>query len=366
MIDKALSRGLIPDQLIRAGIQHFIKKRLREDIGSTVKERDENRLRFIQEMKNSPVAIETDLANDQHYCLPTEFFELILGRSLKYSCCHWDEASDLNEAEDEMLEITIERANISDGMDILELGCGWGAITLKMAKKFPNSKILAISNSSMQREFILDNAKILGLSNIDVETHDVATLEMSRKFDRIVSVEMFEHMRNYSLLLERISTWLNPEGKLFVHIFVHRDVPYRYEVKDDSDWMSKYFFSGGIMPSAHLLHYFSDHMKVKNYWAVDGINYQKTARAWLENMDNEKSKVFKVLKKHYGNNDYKKWFHYWRVFFMSVEELWKHRKGSEWFVGHYLLEKTNDSQNITYIKSSNQSHQIKEVQHEHL
>ena len=340
MIDKALSKGLIPDKFVRSGIQHFIKKRIKDDIGISVTEREVKRLQFIDNMINSPVAIETDLANDQHYCLPPGFFELVLGEHLKYSCCHWDKAKNLSEAEQEMLDITINRAEIQDGMKILELGCGWGAITLSMAKRYPNSEILAVSNSPMQREFILEKAQKLGLQNVKVETHNVAKLQLKEKFDRVVSIEMFEHMRNYPVLLERISNWLNPNGKMFIHIFVHRDVPYLYEVKDDSDWMSKYFFSGGIMPSAHLLHYFTDHMKVQKYWAVDGVHYQKTARAWLDNMDQKKEQIFKVLKNHYGNKEYKKWFYYWRIFFMSCEELWKFKNGNEWFVGHYLLEKT--------------------------
>ena len=342
MIDKAVASGILPDKIIRGGIQHFIKKRIKEDIGLTVSQREVKRLSFIENMRRSPVAVETDLANDQHYCLPPEFFELVLGKNLKYSCCHWGNSKSLDEAENEMLDLTISRAQITDGMKILELGCGWGSITLSMAKKYPNSKILAVSNSPMQREFILNKAKQLGLSNVSVETHNVAELNLDQRFDRVVSVEMFEHMRNYPELLKRISSWLNPNGKLFVHIFVHRDVPYLYEVKDDSDWMSKYFFSGGIMPSAHIFHYFTDHMNVENYWAVDGIHYQKTARAWLDNMDQKKSQIFKVLKKHYGEKDYKKWFHYWRIFFMSCEELWKYDNGSEWFVGHYLLNKSGE------------------------
>ena len=339
MLDIALSKGLIPDQLIRSGIQHFLKKRIKEDIGYTVADRDRNRKNFIDKMKVSPLAVETDLANDQHYCLPASFFELVLGKSLKYSCCHWEKAKTLDEAELEMLDITISRAEIKNGMSILELGCGWGAITLTMAKKYPDSKILAISNSPSQREFILHKAKELGFKNVDVQTHNVAELSLDQKFDRVVSVEMFEHMRNYPALLKNISTWLNPDGKLFVHIFVHREVPYLYETKDDSDWMSKYFFSGGIMPSAHLFYYFTDHMCVENYWAVDGVHYQKTARAWLDNMDARKLEVFNILKNHYGAKDFKKWFHYWRIFFMSCEEIWKYNNGSEWFVGHYLLKK---------------------------
>ena len=225
-------------------------------------------------------------------------------------------------------------------MKILELGCGWGAVTLAMAKKYPSSQIVAVSNSPEQRKFIQNKAKELGLSNVEVRTNNVAELELEEKFDRVVSVEMFEHMRNYPVLLERISNWLNPNGKLFIHIFVHKEVPYLYEAKDDSDWMSKYFFSGGIMPYSHLLHHFSDHMKIENYWAVDGTHYGKTARAWLDKMDENKKEIVEIFKNHYGEGEKTKWFNYWRIFFMSCEELFNYDNGNEWFVGHYLLEKS--------------------------
>ena len=339
MMDQLVSKGLLPDPLIRKGIQHFIGQRIKQDIGTSVAQMDAKRSAFIEQMKKNPIAIKTNDANDQHYRLPTSFFEYALGPSMKYSCCHWDNSSSLEEAELEMLDLTITRADISDGQTILELGCGWGAITLAMAERFPNSKIVAISNSPEQRKFILNKAKNKNINNIEVRTHNVAELELSERFDRVVSVEMFEHMRNYPKLLEKIHGWLNPKGKLFVHIFVHRDVPYNFDVKDDSDWMSKYFFSGGIMPSSHLIHYFQDHLKVENYWAVDGLHYQKTARAWLENMDQNKSPIMKILNVHYGKKEAAKWFNYWRIFFMSCEELWKYRNGTEWFVGHYLLKK---------------------------
>ena len=339
MIDHLVSKGVLPDGVLRKGIQHFIGQRIKEDIGTTVAQMDQKRSEFIEQMRKNPIAIMTTDANDQHYRLPTSFFEQVLGNKMKYSCCHWNKATNLDESEEEMLELTIKRADIKDGHKILELGCGWGAITLTMAKKFPNSEIIAISNSPEQREYILNKAKAQKLNNVEVRTHNVAELNLEEKFDRVISVEMFEHMRNYPLLLERIHSWLNPEGKLFVHIFVHRDVPYNFDIKDDSDWMSKYFFSGGIMPSSHLLHYFQDHLKMENYWAVDGVHYQKTARAWLEKMDKNKKPVMKILDEHYGKKESKKWFNYWRVFFMSCEELWKYRNGTEWFVGHYLLRK---------------------------
>ena len=339
MIDQLISRGVLPDLVIRKGIQHFIKKRIKEDIGESTRQRDLKRKEFVEQMPHWPIAIKTDDANDQHYRLPTSFFEEVLGKNLKYSCCHWDQATNLDESEDEMLEITLDRADIKDGHRILELGCGWGAITLAMARKFPKSKITAISNSPEQRKFILNRAEKENLDNVEVLTQNVAELNLDEQFDRVISIEMFEHMRNYPALLKNISNLLNDGGKLFVHIFVHRDVPYTFDVKDESDWMTKYFFSGGIMPSSHLLFYFQDDLKMENYWAVEGSHYTKTARAWLDNMDHKKDKLMVILRNHYGEADALKWFNYWRVFFMSCEELWRFNKGNEWFIGHYLMTK---------------------------
>jgi cyclopropane-fatty-acyl-phospholipid synthase len=339
MIDNLLASGMIPDFLIRLGIKNLLKERIRDDIGFTCKEQENKRQAFIQKIAQAPIAIETDKANDQHYRVPPQFFMKALGKNLKYSCCHWDKANNLDEAEDEMLALTLERAEIKDGMDILELGCGWGAITLAMAKKFPNAKIVAVSNSPDQREFILNIAKERGHKNIEVITQNVAELSLERTFDRVISIEMFEHMRNYTLLLKNISNWLKPEGKLFVHIFVHKDVPYFFDGQSEGDWMSKYFFSGGIMPSEHLLYYFQEHLKVERHWRVDGTHYAKTARGWLDNMDKNKSEITKVFNEHYGEKETTKWINYWRVFFMACEELWNYKQGSEWFVGHYLLKK---------------------------
>lgn len=339
MIDNMIEKGIVPDFLIRKGINSLLKKRLEDEYGFKLEDTEKKRLEIISELKNSPVAIETDKANDQHYMVPPEFFVHCLGSRLKYSCAHWDKAKNLDEAELEMLEITIERAGIQDGDKILELGHGWGAITLFMAEKFPNSSITAVSNSKFQGEFILARAKERGLNNITIKTADVASLEMNEKFDRVISIEMFEHMRNYQELLKRISSWLNPEGTLFVHIFVHKELSYKFEVVDDTDWMSKYFFSGGIMPSEHLLYYFKDDMQVDQHWRVSGTHYAKTARAWLENMDKNKDKILKIFSDHYPQGEAKKWFNYWRVFYMSCEELWNYKEGKEWFVGHYLLKK---------------------------
>lgn len=339
MIDLMISKGVIPDLIIRKGIRSLLKKRLADEYGTDFDKTEGKRKSLIKELMESPVAVETDKANDQHYMVPPEFFLNSLGSRLKYSCGHWDKAKTLDEAEVEMLELTIKRAKIQDGDKILELGHGWGAITLYMAEKFPKSQILAVSNSKFQGDFILARAKEKGLSNIAIKTADVATLELEEKFDRVISVEMFEHMRNYKELLKRISSWLNPLGTLFVHIFVHKEISYKFEVVDETDWMSKYFFSGGIMPSEHLLYYFNENMQIDEHWRVKGTHYGKTARGWLDKMDSNKDIIMRVFNAHYPKGESKKWFNYWRIFFMSCEELWNYKDGTEWFVSHYLFSK---------------------------
>ncbi|MGB0453708.1 MAG: SAM-dependent methyltransferase [Bacteriovoracaceae bacterium] len=340
MIDQMLSRGIIPDFVIRGGIKSLLKQRLKDEYGEEKELANKRKNELINELRNSPIAIETDKANDQHYMVPTDFFEKSLGARLKYSCCHWDHATDLDSAEEEMLALTVERAGIQDGDSILELGHGWGAITLYMAEKFPNSKVTAVSNSKSQGDFIKEKAFKKDLNNIEIITANVAEFDIERKIDRVISIEMFEHMRNYQVLLERINGWLTDKGTLFVHIFAHKELSYKYEVVDESDWMSKYFFSGGIMPSEDLFYSFQDHLRIKDYWRVNGTHYAKTARAWLENMDSNRQEILEIFKSHYPKGEERKWFNYWRVFFMSCEELWKFNKGDEWFVGHYLFGKS--------------------------
>jgi cyclopropane-fatty-acyl-phospholipid synthase len=341
MIDLILSLGLIPDFIIRTKIRSLLKQRLRDEYDTDKNETEKKIKNLIYELRHSPVAIETDKANDQHYMVPTDFFLKSLGPRLKYSCCHWNNSNNLAEAEEEMLALTIKRAQIKNGDKILELGHGWGAITLYMAEKFPKSQITAISNSSFQGEFIRERAREKNIKNIRIITADMADFYINEKFDRVISIEMFEHMRNYQVLLERISHWLKDRGTLFVHIFTHKELSYKYEVLDKSDWMSQYFFSGGIMPSEHLFYHFQEHLNVKKHWRVNGKHYAKTARAWLENMDKKKQEILNIFKNHYPDGEEKKWFNYWRVFFMSCEELWNYKKGNEWFVTHYLFEKGN-------------------------
>ncbi len=339
MIDNLLSRDIIPDFLIRAGIKKLLKQRLNELDINNIEEKSEKFRSFLNIMKSSPIALNTIDANEQHYEVPTEFYSYSLGPNKKYSCCYYQTGNEtLGQAEELMLDLTMKRADLKDGQDILELGCGWGSLTLAMAKKFPNSKITAVSNSATQKEFILNVCENKGYENVTIITQDMNNFSIEGNFDRVVSVEMFEHMRNYNELLTRIYKVLKPEGKLFIHIFVHREFPYLFEAKDESDWMSKYFFSGGMMPSDDLLYNFSDLFKVKEHWQVNGKHYAKTARHWLENMDSNEEKVIELFKNHYGD-EYKKWWSYWRVFFMSCEELWAYDNGNIWFVSHYLLEK---------------------------
>jgi cyclopropane-fatty-acyl-phospholipid synthase len=339
MLDSLISTGLVPDFLIRKGIRKLLKQRLKEIAPAPTESLQSLKEKFIQMMKASPIALHTRDANEQHYEVPAEFYLYALGPNLKYSCAYFEEADDLGTAEIRMLERTVETAKIKDGDKVLELGCGWGSLTLFMAKKFPNSSITGVSNSATQRAFIENKAKERGLNNVRIITADMNIFDINEKFDRIVSVEMFEHMRNYDLLLSKVSSWLNEKGTLFVHIFVHKNTPYLFEAKDDSDWMSKYFFSGGMMPSDDIFTYFEDKFNLKEHVRYSGVHYSKTSEAWLENTDKNKDKILEIFRKHYGTKEAVKWFEYWRIFFMACSELWKYDNGSEWFVSHYLMEK---------------------------
>ncbi|MDA1104743.1 MAG: cyclopropane-fatty-acyl-phospholipid synthase [Gemmatimonadetes bacterium] len=318
-------RGFVPLSWLRLGIRNLLKQRLRDSASAPSIEA------FTRELAESPIALATDKANEQHYELPPEFFALVLGPHLKYSGAFWpDGTKDLDGAEIRMLELTCARAELEDGQDILELGCGWGSLTLHMARTYPNSRITAVSNSAPQRRYIEANAP----KNVRVVTADMNDFTPEGVFDRVVSVEMFEHMRNYEELLRRIRSWLQPDGKLFVHIFCHREHAYPFEVEGEHNWMGRYFFTGGIMPSFDLLPRFDRDMVVEEQWAVDGTHYSKTARAWRENLESKRPEVAKVLRPTYGH-EAGTWYHRWRLFFLSCEELFGYRGGSEWLVGHY-------------------------------
>ncbi|MGB5517578.1 MAG: cyclopropane-fatty-acyl-phospholipid synthase family protein [Gammaproteobacteria bacterium] len=332
--------GYVPDGLVRRGIRKLLKQRLEEIHAADIARMAEKQNAFVQHMDEADIALLPDLANEQHYEVPQEFYQYVLGPHAKYSCCYWPEtAKSLADAEQAGLELTCQHADIEDGMNILELGCGWGSLTLWIASRYPASSITAVSNSHSQGEYIRNKASELGLNNVEVVTADMNDFDTEKTYDRVVSVEMFEHMRNYREMFRRINGWLVPGGKFFMHIFVHRSVPYLFEDRDASDWMSRYFFSGGMMPSDDLPMFFQDDLKIEMRWRWDGTHYQKTSEAWLQNLDNNRDKVWPVLEKTYGRDFAKMWFMRWRMFFLAVAELFGYDGGSEWFVSHYLFSR---------------------------
>lgn len=340
MISTLLEKNILPDVLIRIGIRRLLAQRLNEEKKANAEEQQKHLMTLIDFLKSSPIAVNTYDANEQHYEVPTEFFKFVMGKNMKYSCGYWkNDSISFDQSEEDMLELTTERAELKDGMNILELGCGWGSLSLFMAKKYPNAMITGVSNSKTQKEYIDSEAKKRGLTNLMIITADMNTFSIEKKFDRIVSVEMFEHMRNYEKLLEKVSAFLVDGGKLFVHIFTHNTYAYLFEVKDETDWMSKYFFSGGIMPSDDLLLYFPKHFTIQRHWHVSGTHYAKTSEGWLKNMDAHESEIRPIFAKTYGENNVTKWWSYWRLFFMSCAELWNYNNGEEWIVSHYLFEK---------------------------
>ncbi len=334
-----IEKGLIPDPLVRFGIRGLLKEKLKKEQQCLEESGNQRIQQMVDFLKKSPIAVNTQEANEQHYEVPTEFFQLVMGQHMKYSCGYWhDGVKDFTQSERDMLDITIERASLKDGQDVLELGCGWGSLSLYMAARFPDSQFTGISNSRTQKEFIDGEAKKRGIKNLQIRTMDMNDFKIDQKFDRVVSVEMFEHMRNYQELFKRISGCLKEGGKLFVHIFSHKKYAYTYELNEGFDWMARYFFTGGIMPSDDLLLHFADHFNLEEHWQVNGKHYEKTSNGWLKNMDANKERIMTIFKDTYGL-DYKKWWNYWRIFFMACAELWGYKDGTEWIVSHYRFVK---------------------------
>jgi cyclopropane-fatty-acyl-phospholipid synthase len=333
-------RGLVPDALLRAGIRRMCAQRLRDEHADDPDAAARRNAALIAELRASPVAIHTDAANRQHYELPPGFFTRCLGPRLKYSGCYYPTGNEtLAQAEEAMLALYSERAQLADGQEILELGCGWGSLTLWMAQHYPNARITAVSNSAPQRAFIEAQCRDRGFANVRVITCDVNRLELpAATFERCVSVEMFEHMRNYATLLGRIDDWLRPGGKLFVHIFCHRTLLYPFETAGDDNWMGRHFFTGGLMPAADTLLWFQDALRIEDRWLVDGTHYQRTANHWLENQDARHDEVMAILREAYGDAA-KLWFQRWRMFWMACAELFGYDHGREWMVAHYRFTK---------------------------
>ncbi len=331
-------RGVVPDPVVRAGIRRLLAQRLADIRAGDAEAAAELTETFVAAMRSAPIALLPHKANEQHYEVPAEFFAAVLGRHRKYSSAWWGPGiADLDGAEAAALAATCERAGLADGQRVLELGCGWGSLTLWMAERYPGSHIRALSNSRTQRAYILAEARRRGLGNVEVITHDINDFEAAGRFDRIVSVEMFEHLRNWPEAFARIRRWLMPEGRFFMHVFVHRSTPYAFEDRDASDWMTRHFFAGGMMPSDDLALRCQDDLELLQRWRWDGTHYARTAEAWLANMQAQRAVVWPLLERTYGADRAGLWWMRWRLFFMACAELFGYEQGQQWWVSHYLF-----------------------------
>jgi cyclopropane-fatty-acyl-phospholipid synthase len=338
MIDALLEKNLLPDRVIRFGIRRLLRQRLREiDHPSP----ELQVAQFAESLRAMPIAINTAESREQHYEVPTAFYQHCLGPRLKYSSCYYETGREtLAQAEEAMLALTCARARLADGLDILELGCGWGSLTLWMAEKYPRARITGVSHSRTQREHILAAARRRGLPNVEIITCDMNDFTADAgRFDRVVSVEMFEHMKNWPRLMAHIARWLRSEGLFFAHVFTHSRFCYHFEARDETDWMSRYFFTGGMMPAHDLFPRFQDDLQLVQDWKVNGRHYAQTAEHWLQNMDANRAAILPLFANTYGAAAARKWWSYWRIFYLACAELWWFRDGEEWHVSHYLFRK---------------------------
>ncbi|KAK9213159.1 hypothetical protein WN943_002546 [Citrus x changshan-huyou] len=339
----SLERNLLPDAVIRRLSRLLLGGRLRSGYKPSAELQLSDLLQFAHSLREMPIAIQTDKAKEQHYELPTSFFKLVLGKYFKYSCCYFSDASKtLEDAEKAMLELYCERSRLEDGHTVLDVGCGWGSLSLYIAQKYSNCKITGICNSKTQKEFIDEQCRVLELQNVEIIVADISTFEMEASYDRIYSIEMFEHMKNYQNLLKKISKWMKEDTLLFVHHFCHKTFAYHFEDTNDDDWITKYFFTGGTMPSANLLLYFQDDVSVVDHWLVNGKHYAQTSEEWLKRMDNNLASIKPIMESTYGKDQAVKWTVYWRTFFIAVAELFGYNNGEEWMVTHFLFRKKMD------------------------
>ena len=330
-------RRIVPDPLVRVGMRRILGQRLRKEHRRSRRCGGSSVEAFVEEMRSQPVAVATSDANEQHYELPAEFFATVLGPQMKYSSCYWDDGTrDLAAAEVRMLELTAERAGLVDGMDVLDLGCGWGSLTLWVARNYPRCRVTAVSNSRTQAEFIRARCASEGIDRVQVVTADMNHFDTDLRFDRVVSVEMFEHMRNWADLFQRVAGWLRPNGAFFQHVFCHRRFAYLYEDEGAGDWMARHFFTGGIMPSEDLPRRIEGDLEVVDQWRVNGLHYSRTLEAWLAEMDHQREALLPLFAETYGG-EAERWFGRWRMFFMACSELFRYRGGDEWFVVHTLM-----------------------------
>ena len=338
-----VEQGLVPDRVIRLGIRRLLRARLAELHSGDAVATAALTQAFIDELRAAPLALLPEKANAQHYEVPAAFFGAVLGTHRKYSSCYWGDGdaavNTLAQAEAAALQLTCERAGLSDGQQVLELGCGWGSLSLWMAERFPASRITALSNSQSQRLYIEAEAAQRGLANLRVLTCDINDFDTAERFDRVVSVEMFEHLRNWPQAFARVARWLRPQGRFFMHVFAHREAPYAFVERDASDWMSRHFFSGGMMPSDDLALLCQDDLRLVRRWRWDGTHYQRTAEAWLRNMDEQRDALMPLFERSYGPESAGVWWMRWRLFFMSVAELFGWADGQQWWVSHYLFDK---------------------------
>ncbi|AEE86176.1 unnamed protein product [Arabidopsis thaliana] len=335
-----LEKNLLPDLVIRRLIRLLLASRLRSVYKPTAEMQLSDLLRFVDSLKKMPIAINTETAKTQHYELPTAFFEHALGRNIKYSCCYYsNDSSSLEEAGEAMLALSCERAKVEDGQSVLDIGCGWGSLTLYIARKYSKCKLTGICNSKTQKAFIDEKCRKLGLQNVEIIAADISTFEHEGTYDRIFSIEMFEHMKNYGELLKKIGNWMKEDSLLFVHYLCHKTYAYHFEDVNDDDWITRHFFSGGTMPSADLLLYFQENVSIMDHWLVNGTHYAKTSEEWLKGMDKEIVAVKEIMEVTYGKEEAVKWTVYWRTFFIALAELFAYNNGDEWMIAHFLFKK---------------------------